>query len=324
MSEHIPGRILKASSSGEAVAVPGTAAVARERARALSRAEVLRRRFLSNLPVILIYVFLVVMVLFALFPMYFVVQASLAGDQNLYATSLQLLPGHPTFSNYVYAFTQLPLLNWLLNTTFVCALATLIGLLFSMTGAYALSRFRFRGRDASLSFLLALQAFPALLAITAYYYLLSYTGLLNTAPLIGLALIYAAGTLVFGTWNIKGYFDTLPVELEQAAMIDGATQWQAFRRITLPLAAPALAASALFMFVGGYTEFALANFVLNANSNGSNLTFILGLYGLQQTYHTPWGYFAATAVIISIPLMVLFLYASRYFQSGLTIGAVKG
>jgi len=323
MSEHIPGRILKASSSGEAIAVPGKAAVARERARAQSRAEVLRLRFLSNLPVILIYVFLVVMVLFALFPMYFVVQASLAGDQNLYATSLQLLPGHPTFSNYVYAFTQLPVLNWLLNTTIVTALATLIGLLFSTTAAYALSRFRFRGRDATLSFLLALQAFPALLAITAYYYLLSYTKLLSV-PLIALALIYSAGTLVFGTWNIKGYFDTLPVELELAARIDGATQWQAFRRITLPLAAPALAASALFMFVGAYTEFALANYVLNANSNGSNLTFILGLYGLQQTYHTPWGYFAATAVIISIPLMVLFLYASRYFQSGLTIGAVKG
>ncbi len=323
MSEHIPGRILKASSSGEAIAVPGKAAVARERVRAQSRAEVLRLRFLSNLPVILIYVFLVVMVLFALFPMYFVVQASLAGDQNLYATSLQLLPGHPTFSNYVYAFTQLPVFNWLLNTTFVTALATLIGLFFSTTGAYALSRFRFRGREATLSFLLALQAFPALLAITAYYYLLSYTNLLSV-PLIALALIYSAGTLVFGTWNIKGYFDTLPVELELAARIDGATQWQAFRRITLPLAAPALAASALFMFVGAYTEFALANYVLNANSNGSNLTFILGLYGLQQTYHTPWGYFAATAVIITIPLMVLFLYASRYFQSGLTIGAVKG
>ena len=323
MSEQFSDRILQASG-GDIVAIPGTATAARERARTVSRAEVLRRRFLSNLPVILIYAFLVVMVIFALFPIYFVLQASLAGDQNLYATSLQLVPNHPTFDNYVYAFTQLPVLNWLLNTTLVCGLATLIGLAFSMTGAYALSRFRYRGREVTLTFLLSLQAFPGLLAITAYYYLLTDLNLLNTAPLIGLALIYAAGTLVFGTWNIKGYFDTLPVELEQAAMVDGATQWQAFRRITLPLAAPALAASALFMFVTGYTEFPLANFVLNANSNGSNLTFILGLYSLQQTYHTPWGQFAATAVIIAIPLMAFFLYASRYFQSGLTIGAVKG
>src|SRR6266849_7796867 len=321
MSKQIPGRILKAESRG-AVAVPGRAAMEYERERAQSRAGVLWRRFLSNLPVILIYVYLVVMSLFALFPMYYVIQASLAGDQNLYATSLQLFPSHPSFSNYVYAFTQEPVFYWLLNTTFVCALSTLIGIFFSMTGAYALSRFRFQGREVSLTFLLALQAFPGLLAITAYYYLLSYTHLLSV-PLIGLALIYAAGNLAFGTWNIKGYFDTIPVALEQAAMIDGATLWQAFWRVLLPLSTPALAASALFMFVGGWNEFALANFVLNANANGSNLTFLLGLNALQGTYTTPWGYFAATAVIISVPLMLFFLYARRYFQAGLTIGGVK-
>jgi arabinogalactan oligomer/maltooligosaccharide transport system permease protein len=321
MSKSIPGRSLNADGSGGAIVVSGRAAVTKERAQ--SNAGVLWRRFLSNLPVTLIYVYLIVMVVFALFPMYFVIQASLAGDQNLYGTSLQLLPSHPTFSNYVYAFTQEPVLNWMLNTAFVSGLATVIGVVFSMTGAYALSRFRFKGRELSLTMLLALQAFPGLLAITAYYYLLEYLNLLNTAPLIGLALIYAAGTLVFGTWNIKSYFDTIPVALEQAAMIDGATIWQAFWRITLPLAAPALAATALFMFVGSYTEFALANFVLNANSNGSNLTFILGLVALQGTYTTPWGYFAATSVIISIPLMALFLFSSRFFQSGLAIGGVK-
>jgi arabinogalactan oligomer/maltooligosaccharide transport system permease protein len=324
MSEQIPGRTFKASTGGEVVSVPGPVAIAREKARVQSRAGVLRGRFLSNLPVTLIYVFLVLMSIFALFPMYYVVQASFAGNQNLYTTTLQLLPSNPSFSNYVYAFTKEPVFNWLINTTLVCGLATLIGVVFSMTGAYALSRFRFRGREASLSLLLALQAFPGLLAITAYYYLLQYLNLLNTAPLIGLALIYAAGNLVFGTWNIKGYFDTLPIELEQAAMIDGATMRQAFWLITLPLAMPALVASALFMFVGGWNEFALANFVLNANSNGSNLTFILGLYSLQGTYFTPWGYFAATSVIISIPLMLLFMYARRFFQSGLTIGGVKG
>lgn len=305
----------------EQILAPG-AAVARERVETLSRAQVLQRRFLSNAPVALIYLYLAAMVIFALFPVYYVVQASLAGDQNLYTTTLQLLPSKPTFSNYAYAFSQLPLLNWMINTTIVCGLATLIGVVFAMTGAYALSRFRFRGRELSLTFLLALQAFPGLLAITAYYYLLSYTGLLN-APLIGLALIYAAGNLAFGTWNIKGYFDTIPVALEQAAMIDGATLWQAFWRILLPLSTPTLAASALFMFVGGWNEFALANFVLNSNSNGSNLTFILGLNALQGTYSTPWGYFAATSVIISLPLMLLFLYARRFFQSGLTIGGVK-
>src|SRR5579871_1743686 len=178
MSEQFSDRILRASG-GDIVAVPGTATAPRERARTRSRAEVRRRRFLSNLPVMLIYAFLVVMVIFALFPIYFVIQASLAGDQNLYATSLQLVPNHPTFDNYIYAFTQLPVLNWLLNTTLVCALATAIGLVFSMTAAYALARFRFRGREVTLTFLLSLQAFPGILAITAYYYLLTYLNLLN-------------------------------------------------------------------------------------------------------------------------------------------------
>ncbi len=244
----------------------------------------MRRRFFSGILLGLIYVFLIAMTIFALFPIYYVIQASLAGGQNLYSTDLHLLPANPTLDNYVYAFTQEPILSWLGNSFLVSGLATAIGLLFSMTGAYALSRFRFAGREITLNLLLALQAFPGLLAITAYYYLLQYLGLLNNAPLIGLALINAAGALVFGCWNIKGYFDTLPVELEQAAMIDGASHTQAFWRITLPLAAPALAASALFMFIGGWNEYALANFVLNANDTaGSNLTFILGLYHLQGT-----------------------------------------
>ncbi len=316
--------IHKPLASSEIIPATGTAARSRSARRTNTRTTILRRRFASGLSQALIYLFLVIMTLFALFPVYYVIQASLNGTQSLYTTTLQLLPNPITLDNYVYAFTKLPVINWFFNTVFVCGLATLIGVIFSMTGAYALSRFRFKGREVSLNLLLALQAFPGLLAITAYYYLLSYLDLLNTAPLVGLAFIYAAGNIVFGCWNIKGYFDTLPVELEQAAMIDGASHTQAFLQVTLPLASPALAASALFMFVGGWNEYALASFVLNANSTNSNLTFILGLYGLQSTYTTPWGYFAASSVIISLPLMLAFLFAQRFFQSGLTIGGVKG
>ncbi len=307
-----------------AVSVPEVTTTSRIPDRARVKAILLRRRLQSALLLGLIYAFLIVMTIFALFPIYYVAQASLAGAQNLYTTDLQLLPVAPTLYNYVYAFTQEPLLAWMGNTIFVCALATLIGLSFSMTGAYALARFRFRGREASLNLLLAIQAFPGLLAIPAYYQLLQSLNLLNTAPLVGLALILAAGNLVLGCWNMKGYFDTLPVELEQAAMIDGASHTQAFWRITLPLAAPSIAASALFMFVGGWNEFALANFVLNSNDTGSNLTFIVGLQQLQSNFRTPWGYFAATSIVISVPLMIIFLYMHRYFKAGLTLGGVKG
>ncbi len=314
-------RIMKASTSREAVSTQvqvGVRAAKREDAAAL----VMWRRFSSWSSVGLIYLFLAVMTIFALFPIYYVVQASLAGGQNLYTTSLQLLPANPTFDNYIYVLTKLPLLNWLVNSFFIATLTTLIGLAFSVTGAYALSRFRFAGREMTLNTLLALQAFPGLLALTAYYVLLNKLGLLNT--LVGLVVIYAAGSLVFSCWNMKGYFDTLPVELDQAALIDGATHLQAFLRVTLPLAAPALAATALFTFLGGWNEYALANLVLNSNATGSNLTFMLGLFALQGDFRTPWGEFAAASVIISIPLLIMFLYMQRFFQSGLTIGGVKG
>ena len=300
-------------------------AAAVARARAMDRANasaIFWRRARSGLLTGLVYLFLIIMTIFALFPLYFVLQASLAGAQNLYTTDLRLLPVQATLDNYVVALTQQPLLSWLMNTLFVCGTATVLGVAFAATGAYALARFRFRGRELSLVALLAIQTFPALLALQAYYLLLLYLRL--NGLLIGLTLIYTATALAFSTWNIKGYYDTIPVELEQAALVDGATTTQAFLRVTLPLAAPALAASALLFFIGTWNEFAIANYVLNANSAGTNLTFALGLNGLQSDFRTPWGIFAATSVIVSIPLMTVFLLLQRYFRSGLTVGSVKG
>lgn len=312
-------QIMRAQAqSADAIAVGQV----RARRRAGAIAIPLRRRIFNASMLGLVYLFLIVMTIFALFPIYYVVQASLSGTQSLYTTDLRLIPLRPTFDNYIYAFTQEPLLAWLGNSLLVGAATTLLGVIFATTGAYALSRFRFRGREMTLTVLLALQAFPGLLAIVAYYRLLLSLGLINS--LIGLILIYTGGALAFNCWNIKGYFDTLPVELEQAALIDGATHTQAFLRVTLPLAAPALAASALLIFIGSWNEFAIANYILSDNGMQTNLTFALGLNGLQGDFRTPWGYFAATTVIVSIPLMALFLWAQRFFRSGLTIGGVKG
>jgi arabinogalactan oligomer/maltooligosaccharide transport system permease protein len=279
-----------------------------------------RRRFSPFLA--LVYVFLVIMSIFSLFPVFYVVQASLAGAQNLYTTDLQLLPAHATLGNYSYIFQHLPMANWIVNTFFVTGLATLLGLALSTTGAYALSRYRFRGRQWTLVFLLSLQAFPGLLALIGYFQLLTFLHLTNS--LTGLAIVFSAGTVTFGAWNLRGYFDSIPAELEQAAWVDGATPTQAFLRVALPLAAPALAATALLMFIGMWNEFALSNILLNSNADGSNLTFALGMQGLQSDYRVPWGYFAAASVTVSAPLMAVFWYAQRFFKSGLTIGSVKG
>lgn len=318
MSKHLNGemidtaKVMPASSAHLSNTLSPT--MRRKRMGALTQAG-------NIIGLILTYAFLVVMSIFALFPIYYVIQASLAGGQNLYTTDLHLFPVNVTLDNYIYAFTQLPLLNWIANTLFICALTTIFGVVCSTTGAYALARFRFAGRRFTLRALLALQAFPGLLALPAYYLLLNAFGLLNN--LLGLVVIYAAGALVFSCWNTKSYIDSLPVELEQAALLDGCTPFQAFRMIVLPLITPALAVSALFTFTSGWSEFALANLVLNANSTGSNLTFILGLFSLQDDFRTPWGIFAASSIVISLPLMLIFLYAQRYFKSGLTLGGVQ-
>jgi arabinogalactan oligomer / maltooligosaccharide transport system permease protein len=280
----------------------------------------------------LVYVYLVIMSIFALFPVFFVVQASLAGAQNLYTTSLQLLPVHATLDNYPYIFQHLPTLNWIVNTFFVTGLATLFGLALSTTAAYALSRFRFRGRQMTLVFLLSLQAFPGLLALLGYFQLLSFLHLTadpsspnsSTISLLGLALVFSSLNITIGAWNMRGYFDSLPAELEQAALVDGATPTQAFLRVALPLAVPALAATAMLMFISMWNEFAISNIILNSNPTGSNLTFALGIQSLQSDYRVPWGYFAAASVTVSAPLMAVFWYAQRFFKSGLTIGSVKG
>lgn len=267
-----------------------------------------------------IYLFLAVMTLFSVFPIYYVLQASLNATQSLYSTTLQLYPTHPTLSNYNFVLSQLPFARWMFNSITVCALATIIALVCATSGAYALSRFKFRGRQSSLLVLIALQTFPGLLAIYAYFDILQFMHLDGTP--VGLAVVYAAGNIVFGVWNLKGYFDTIPIDLEEAARVDGASYFTIFTRIILPLAAPALAATALFMFIGGWNEFVLAKLILNPDNN--SLTVPVGLYQLQQENSTPWGYFAAAAVLVSAPLMALFLYLQRFFQSGLTIGSVKG
>jgi len=307
-------------------ALPKAGILSKEALRTVeeTRAIALSRRKRGSIWTGLIYLFLLIMTVFALFPIYFVVQASLRSNQTLYTTDLELFPAQPTLDNYGYVLTQLPFLNWVANTFFVCGLATLLGIIFSTTAAYALSRFRFRGRQMTLVILLAIQAFPQLLALLAYYLLLQTLGVISTAPLLGLAVVYAGGSIVFSCWNIKGYFDTIPIELEQAALVDGATPTQAFLRVTLPLATPAMAASALLIFIGGWSEFAIANILLNANETGSNLTFAVGIYSLQNDFRTPWGYFAAASVLVAVPVSATFLYLQRYFKSGLTIGSVKG
>jgi arabinogalactan oligomer/maltooligosaccharide transport system permease protein len=267
----------------------------------------------------MIHGFLFGMLIIALFPVFFILQAAVRPGQSLYTLTLSLWPSQPTLDNFKYILTQIPFPLWLRNSLVVCTATMVAGLVGSATGAYALSRFRFAGKRMTLIMLLAIQSFPTVLALIPIYIILRLVHLVGTP--FGLILAYVSVALVFAAWNLKGYFDTIPQELDEAALIDGCTPTQAFLRITLPLAVPALAVTALLMFITGWNEWVMAQTLL---SDENNYTVPVGLWGLQNDYRIPWGYFASAALIVSIPIMTLFLLLQRYFRSGLTVGGVKG
>lgn len=206
-----------------------------------------------------------------------------------------------------------------LNSLVVALLTTVVGVALSCTAAYALSRFRFPGRKTGLTMFLVVQMFPATLLMIPLYVVLNKLGLLNS--LVGLVLVYATTAIPFCVWTLKGYFDSLPKELEEAARIDGASPWMVFRKIMLPLARPGIAVTALFSFMTAWNEFIMASTFMT-NQNRYTLPVLI-----QQTvteYSADWGMFAAGAVVTSIPVMIAFYVLQKYLVGGLTAGAVKG
>jgi arabinogalactan oligomer/maltooligosaccharide transport system permease protein len=278
------------------------------------------RRRTSPLEMALVYLILIIAVFFALFPVWFLVTASIRPGQTLFSTNLAtaLLPTDTTLGNYQYMLTKTDFPIWVRNSFYIAVLTTIATLFIATPAAYAFSRFRFPGRSNLLLLFLALQSFPAVMALVPLYLLLQNLGLLNHA---GLILAYSAGALVFNIWNTKGYFDTIPIDLGEAALIDGASPTQAFLRVVLPLARPVLAITALFSFLAGWNEYIMAQTILNSSAA---YTAPVGLYILQNDKAVPWGYFAAGSLMVSVPVMILFLALQRNLVSGLTAGGSKG
>jgi arabinogalactan oligomer/maltooligosaccharide transport system permease protein len=265
--------------------------------------------------------------LFSIFPVWWVVSMALDPSSVAQPSELTLIPkgiSFQSFARVIAAPTEIDGLSfWQLmwNSLALSAGTTVIGIVLGATAAYAFSRFEFPGRKAGLMSFLVLQMFPAVASIAPLYVLLS--SLHIRTSLVGLAIAYAAGTLPFAIWNLKGYFDTVPKDLEEAALIDGCDQTAAFLKVILPLATPAIAVTALFGFMTGWTEIVLAWTMLE---NPKTFTLAMALYGMVGQYSTtkPWSEFAAMSIIISLPVVVVMLLLQRFIVGGLTNGAVKG
>jgi arabinogalactan oligomer/maltooligosaccharide transport system permease protein len=267
---------------------------------------------------------LIVLVAIVLYPVLLVLRIALEPGRQL-AMSASPLPQHVSVSHFVELFTQrgghgeLLFPRDTLNSLLIAGATTIVGVVISCTAAYALSRFRFPGRKAGLTTFLVVQMFPATLLLIPLYVVLDRLGLLNSS--VGLVLVYSTTSIPFCVWTLKGYFDTLPRELEEAARIDGASPWMIFRRIILPLARPGIAVTALFSFMTAWNEFIMAATFMTDESRYTLPVLIQSTVG-EHTAN--YGLFAAGAVVTSIPVMVAFYVLQKYLVGGLTAGAVKG
>lgn len=280
------------------------------------------KRKTSPLVRVVQYTILIAAAIFALYPVWFAILASGRAGERLYTLNVagMFFPVEWTFENYRAMLFDKPFLTWLGNSVYVASVTTIASLIVTTASAFALSRFKFRGREFFLIFLLALSTFPGLLSLVAIAQVLTAIGLYGKH--LGLILAYTTGTLVFCTWNLKGYFDSIPIDLEEAARIDGCGPVQAFLLVALPLVRPALAVTALLAFLSGWGDFVFASVLVPAPD--SMKLAVPALYAMAGSQSTPWGYFAAGAVIVIVPTLLVFLYVQKYFESGLTVGGVKG
>ncbi|MEL7591190.1 MAG: sugar ABC transporter permease [Anaerolineaceae bacterium] len=269
---------------------------------------------------IIIHIVLIIACMISVFPVLRVLAVSLRPGDRLMSTDLSIIPPDATLESYRIILFEKPFLSWLWNSVAITIATALIGVVLASTAAYAFSRWKFPGRSVGLVFLLATQMIPASMLMIPIYILAINLGLVGTYS--GLVIAYCVTSIPFSVWILKGYYDTIPIDLEEAARIDGCSQLQAFMKILLPLSTPALAITFLFNFMQAWNEYLLARVMLG--SSESLMTWPLGLQRLQGQYQTQWGQFSAGSILVMLPVVILFLYSSKYLISGLTLGGVKG
>ncbi|MFS0726047.1 sugar ABC transporter permease [Paenibacillus sp. 1P07SE] len=278
----------------------------------------MRRGPTTTIKLSISYLILIILSLVSLFPALWILMSSLKVGNSLFSDTF--IPREFTFEHYVNLFqnTRYPL--WFMNTLKVAALSTIFGTFLLLLSSYAISRYRFAGRRTALTTLLVLQMFPGFMAMIAIYVLLNTMGLLNSHW--ALVLVYSSGAMVTNVFVAKGFFDTIPKSLEDAARIDGASHLRLFFSIMIPLSRPMLTYAGLMIFNGCFVDFIFADLILRTEDQR---TLAVGLYQMvSQRNSTEFTMFAAGAVLVALPVTTLFLFLQRFLVEGLTAGATKG
>ena len=262
---------------------------------------------------------LVIMLIWTLVPFYWMLATSLKKDREIYGFEATLIPRHPTLDSYRRVFVQTPFVKYLRNSTIIAVSTTVGSLVLGSLGAYALARLRFRGRAVIARGLIFTYLVPPALLFIPLFAVMSFLALTDTKE--GLILVYLGFTVPFCTWLLLGYFRSVPLELEEAALVDGCSRLGALVRIILPMSLPALAVVAFFSFTQAWNEFIYANVLVNS-VEARTITTGLTLFIVEDVFF--WGPMMAAACLATLPPVLLYLAFQRWVVKGLTLGAVKG
>ena len=269
---------------------------------------------------LLLNLFFVLACLMALIPILYALSISFTKDASLLSRDFSFIPKKFTLDNYKAVFTEEPVHLWFWNSIFLAFATICLSLCTAVPASYVFSRWKFHGRKGILKILLLLYSFPSILSMFAIYKMMSSLHLINTR--LGLIIIYAGTMSVFALWNMKGYFDTIPVEIEEAAKIDGCSDFEIVVKIVTPLARPSLIVTGTMVLNYVWNEYI---FSINFLTGSSNETLASGLYSLQATEMSgSWPVFSAAAILVSLPVLMIFFLSQKYMTSGLTSGGVKG
>ncbi len=279
-----------------------------------------RKKMRKRVGLVFLNLFFIVLCFVTLIPILYALSVSFNAQNSLLSSDFSFLPKEFTLDNYRQVLFGEDILLWFGNTAILAVSCVAISLTVAIPAAYCFSRRRFPGRMAVIRALVLLNSFPAVLSMFAVYRLLRPLDLINSRA--GLILVYTGTMAVFSLWNLKGYFDTIPVELEEAARIDGASTFRLVRLIVLPLAKPSIIVTGLMVLIYVWNEYIYATTFMTGEDK---YTLAAGLYSLQATEMSgSWPVFAAASIVVSLPVLIIFFLCQRHMVSGLTAGGVKG